>query len=574
MENNIIKITTIDEETHSHIGSCVECYYRTHINTSLPDDVLFRLYLYAYEEENISKSPLCAPNKFSKVTSNGDAWSDILLSTSLADVFGIEQKDYKLNVSEALNSTYVCLVLAGKYILCKPKVHKKGNSHFWCMLDNLLCAYEIDKKSKTSQADKTIIADYLGLDFSDESNKVPKWLVYRRKISKNELLKIEEKKDKIVDAIKKISLNFDSLTILDKIKKNEKNEKIVRDTAGKEKNHIRFKSYLAPLIRASYASAYKFPYLPNRSVYTTYKKYEDTYDSELGIDEKSYICLNRIIRYKDYKKSTKNNIKTYGDSFLKNYFSVLRCTFESLSKSDSTGARVYYRCNGCSCEFMDDKAYFYLTEKVYGYYLFRYEAQLIKEQEVNFESWSHEKKRLLKRALKYIFLYCPGVFARLQAADEAIRFIFKDSFEITVPDEEKETEAKAQMRLYMTEQNSVELKKILNKFSYKNFAKNEDKAIKSLLLRLYPKEGKISITGTILNETKMRMKEFKDNTGMIEYYQKCLLNEDILGYEENIDDNNDFSKHTRTSKSYERILCWIIKKSMGNKWYHFFDQIE
>lgn len=102
--------------------------------------------------------------------------------------------------------------------------------------------------------------------------------------------------------------------------------------------------------------------------------------------------------------------------------------------------------------------------------------------------------------------------------------------------------------------------------------------IKAMLLNIYPKESEIPIAKKILDETECQIRKFKDNTGMMAYYEQCALNSDILGYEENIDDENvkdDGSlKRGRTSKGYERILCWVIKTSVGDKWYDFFEQIE
>lgn len=482
MEPYKIKIDTVDQEIYSHISSCVGFYNKTYINPRL--DVLFRLYIYAYEETNRDERYSCVPNRFLGVTSNGDAWSDILLSTSLADVFGIEKKDHKLNVSDALDNRYACLVLIGKYILCKPKVQKKVIPYFWHMLDKLLYDYETDEKSKISPLDKKVIAYYLDLDFHDKQNRFLKCAVPRIKLSTKGFMTVKEesrkktekriaaKKEKIVDAVKKISSDFDNQANLDRLTKDENEEKTVKDTDGKDKNYIRFQPYIAPLVRASYVSAYRFPYLPQKSVYTAYKKYEDIYGTKVGIDKKAYVCLKRIIRYKDYAKNVKKNIKIRDDLFIKKYFCVLRATFESLRRSEPSGASVYYKCDKCTyrgnCKFMEDEAYYYLTEKIYGYYLFWHEAQLIKEQENDFDSLSHEKKRLLKRALKYIFLHCPGVFVRLRAADEAIKFIFEDSFEPIIPDffcpeTDEELEEDALMR-YAIEQNSSKLKEILDGF--------------------------------------------------------------------------------------------------------------
>lgn len=105
-------------------------------------------------------------------------------------------------------------------------------------------------------------------------------------------------------------------------------------------------------------------------------------------------------------------------------------------------------------------------------------------------------------------------------------------------------------------------------------------AITTLLLNIYPKESEIPIEKKILDEMKSQIKKFTDNTGMMAYYEQCYLNRDKLGYEENIDDEDEdvktdvSRKRKKGSRSYMRILCWVIKKSVGNKWYDFFEQIE
>lgn len=563
---------------HSHISSCINNYSREYL--ALPDDVIFRLYLYSYEEVNKEKSHLCAPNHFLKTSSYGDIWSNILLSTGLADVFGIEQQDYKLNVSEALDNVYACLVLIGKYILCKPKFYKKADSLFWHTVDRMLRAYEADKRAKSTDDEKIIIADYLKLDFHYKSGSRPKWLVCRKSIPEEELLS-DKRKDEIIDIIQKIASNFDALTSLDKLDSEEKRKKADRDTMGKEKNHIRFPPYLAPIIRGSYVSVHAFPYLPNENVYKAYKKYEDIYDTDLGIDEKTYVCLKRIVRYKDYVKNANKNTKIPDSLFLKKYFSVLYGTIESLDKQDLHGIENYYNSSYISAEqFMENKAYYYLTEKIYGYYLFRHETQLIKEQTDDLDSLSHEKKRLLKQALTDIFLCCPGIFARLQAADEAMNFIFGASNELMILDSYSKYDGEKERMDFcnrdIAKQNSLELQRIIDKFSYEHFAENEDKAITSLLIKIYPEKIESSIEELILDKMKKQIKEFKDKTGMMDYYKNCkdgyYIYGNKVGGQEHIDDNP--CKRKKENKSYRKILCWVIKKSVGDKWYDFFEQIE
>lgn len=566
----VIYMSNIDQKMYSHVESCIDDYSRTHL--SPPGDVIFRLYLYSYEKKYKEKAHLCAPSHFLKTSSYSDIWSNVLLSTGLADIYGIEQQDYKLNISEALNSIYACLVLIGKYVLCKPKIYKKADSVFWHTLDRMLRAYKADRKASSSPHDKVIIAAYLKLNYHPDLNDCPKWLISRKDIPEDELL-VGARKREIISDIQKISSEFDALTNLD-----SKEKKSCVDTEGMGRKHIKFPPYLAPLIRGSYVSVHSFPYLPNQHLYTAYKKYQDVHGLNMEIDEKAYVCLSRIIRYKNYIKSTKKNT-TDEDSFLENYFSVLYGTFESLRIQESHGNERYYDSSNISEEqFMKDKAYYYLIEKIYGYYLFRYETQLIKQKIDDLDSLKHEKRRLLKQALRNIFLSCAGVFARLQAAEEAINFIFEISND-PIDSSSKDVEEMEQVELYnkdVHKQNDIELLRIIDKFFYEHFAENEDKVITNLLTEIYPKKIESPIEDVVLGNMVERINKYKDKTGMMDYYETCFMEyygcKNKVGCQEHIED--DSCRRKREDGSYKKILCWVIKKSVGDKWYNFFGQIE
>ena len=571
MKEKNIRISYVSPEHYSSIAKCIGDYSKKYL-LSQNSDLLYKLYIFLLPKPT---EQIYSLNNL-KGGSKQYAWSDILMSTGLSEIFGINKQKYKeTDFLESFHSTYSCLVLAGMYIFPSSKTvtPKELEKHpkLWHSLDQLSISYDADHNSFASPQNQCRIIHHLKMDYSQKelmlhldaptsSDDTPDTSQY--KITR-------ERKQEILEKIQKMARDFKTSTGTDVSVCQY--EAIPKET----KNNILYDGYLSPIIRAIAVSFKKFPYFPNESLFKKYVAYDKSFEQRLGINERMYLSLQQTIRYIDHTAQTPKDVKAMSPSvFLEKYYAMLDNILKSLHQTENNDSSLTHYEKFPTSILSDTVGitiYYYLAEEIYGYYLFSHETRLIQncldDKNKSFSSLSKKEKRKLGGKLHKIFTDI-DVIASPKAAEEIIHDFFGNKKRIKysnpnrLNDYERSFNAKPDKYyksllyyLKTSHKNNIELFNDPEKISEELFP-----IIKDLLEKL--------VKGTA--------------APMITYYAKCHEIVRTPGTKFHAKELSHISDTARDvalpwscnnpkkhSEKYDEILTWVIKKSVGDKWYNY-----